>query len=178
MTAYSPQHAFDVAPGDPQPTVFTPVAEFFRRLVRPWRREKAAPAGVCPAGAATDSPRVHIPADRFFTESQAWAELRFGEPVLGDRMLSEVRPEHGRRRDDTMPAGFPATPAQMAEHANAMHAMAARYLPAPPRPVNGRNLGTQPRQSPVPFTELNRKFSDGRPSDALLRQVLEGLKTL
>lgn len=73
MTAY-PRHAFDVAPGDPQPTVLTPLALFFRRALRlPWRK-RPVPAAHPAAGAAT-------PPD--------------GLPVLRDRMLSDVRREYG-----------------------------------------------------------------------------------
>ena len=190
MTAYPAAHA---APSRPP---------FFRRMIAALRRKPAAPEGLLvSSGAGATGP--HIPADRFFTESQAWGELGFGEPVFRDRTLSEVREQWNawhdgtppRRHDDTMPAGFPALSPASA-HANAMHAMAARYLPAPPRPVNGRNLGRQPRRQPVygersqlnverdmateavPFSELNRKFSDGRPTPELLRQVLDGLVKL
>jgi hypothetical protein len=96
--------------------------EFFRRLVRQWRRKLAAPADYPAVGAAsTLLTGPHIPADRFATESLAWTELDAavkhqghpatdpGIPVLRDEMLGKVRADWDQR-----------SPAQA--HADAMHA--------------------------------------------------------
>jgi hypothetical protein len=50
VTAH-PRHALDVAPGQPQPSLLAPVAEFFRRAIAAVLRKRAVPA-VC-AGTAT-----------------------------------------------------------------------------------------------------------------------------
>jgi hypothetical protein len=101
-------------------------------------------------------------------------------PVLGDRMIADVRREWN---------------AQLA-HADAMHALNARYLPQPRRPVNGVRRPTGPllaspthppwptaampvlpAEPPVPFAELNEQF-DGQPSVKTLRAVIAGLRKL
>jgi hypothetical protein len=202
MTAYDPRH---VVPRDPEPGPLTQffrraIAAVRRRKAAP--AGVAAGAAVPPAdrfaccvhcvtedvnecdppgshlapcsyGCNGEAPRPHIPADRFATESLAWAELKVGEQwnAWHDDDV------HARPHPATEPAGLPVlTPAQLAAHADAMHAASERYLPPPPRPVNGRSLPDQPRQSPVPWQELNRKFENGRPTLALLRQVAAGLR--
>jgi hypothetical protein len=135
MTAYRPLHASDVEVGEPQPSLLTPVAEFFRRALRmPWRRP-AVPAAIATAGAATT---LLTPPD--------------GQPVLRDRMLSEVRAEH----DAMSPA---------AAHAQAMHEASEPYLPAVPAsravtPVHAGRApwtGAQPVLDDEALAELDRR---------------------
>jgi hypothetical protein len=170
----------------------------FRRLLRTTRRKAAVPAAAT-AGAAT--PAV-APFDccKHCQGMCAHPDNHpvpcsdgCNAPVLGDRMLNDVRREWS---------------GQLA-HADAMHALNARYLP-PARYVNGRNLGTQPRRQPVygerpqadvlaaerqmrdeyfapggaeiiysraDHDEIDREFTD-RPSPALLRKVIAGLRKL
>lgn len=115
-----------------------------------------------------------------------------GFPVLRDRMLSGVRNEWEQG----------LVPAQASAHADAVHEMSARYLPAAPdlaatyrRPVNGRRLPDQPRRRPV-FGEAPVASVLGAERDAaraagerfratyepasprLLDQVLAGLRRL
>lgn len=94
---------------------------FFRRLVRPWWRKPAPPEVSTSASGA----------------GRTGTSL-LGEPVLGDRMLSEVRSEHNER----LAGGL--TPAQATAHAEAVNAMSARYLPAPPRHAH-----SLPRRRPM-----------------------------
>src|SRR5579859_5533472 len=77
MTAY-PRHAFDVPVGEPQPTLFTPLAQFFRRALRLPRRKPAVPE--IPREVSGTATVLLTPPD--------------GTPALGGRMLSEVRREH------------------------------------------------------------------------------------
>jgi hypothetical protein len=88
VTAYRPLHASDVEVGEPQPSLLTPVASFFRRAIAAVRRRLAVPAAR-PAGAATT---LLTPPD--------------GQPVLRDRMLSEVRREHDGLRERPRPTHY------------------------------------------------------------------------
>ena len=133
----------------------SPVASFFRSLVRQWLRKRTVPADVQSRAAGAGTALIggpHIPADRFATESEAWTGLRAavermgqqhpatdpGMPVLRDRWTWEVRAEHDAQR-----------------HADAMHGASLPYLPpVPRRPVNGRLLGDLPRRQPA--ATLNR----------------------
>jgi hypothetical protein len=195
MTDLYPRHAFNVAPGEPQLSL---AARFFRRAIAAVRRRKAAPAGVA-AGAATppadrfaccvhcvtedvnecdppgshlapcsygcngETPRPHIPADRFATESLAWAELKVGEQW------------NAWHDDDVHARPRPTFTPSSAMDTGEFEILDAKIDPIL-HPVNGRSLPDQPRQSPVPWQELNRKFENGRPTLALLRQVYAGLR--
>lgn len=171
MTARSPGHA----------AVRTPLFRLSLRM--PWRKPAAVPAV---AGAAT-------PADARFAccphcegrcahpdNHPVACTDGCNAPVLGDRMIADVRREWS---------------GQLA-HADAMHAMNARYLPQPRRPVNGVRRPTGPLiaspthppwvtaampvladEPPVPFAELNEQF-DGQPSVKTLRAVIAGLRKL
>jgi hypothetical protein len=186
VTAYGPRH---VVPRDPEPG---PLARFFRRAIAAVRRKEAAPEVQTPAPGAAATARFDCcghcltgspcdPRDNHLAPCSEGCNA-----VLGNQMLSQVRKQwnawhdddvHARPHPATEPAGLPVlTPAQLAAHADAMHAASERYLPPPPRPVNGRSLPDQPRQTPVPWQELNRKFENGRPTLALLRQVAAGLR--
>jgi hypothetical protein len=191
MTDLYPRHAFNVAPGEPQLSL---AARFFRRAIAAVRRKEAAPEVQTPAPGAAATARFAC-CGHCLTGSPC--EPRDNHPIpcsegcndaLGNQMRSRVCKQwnawhdddvHARPHPATEPAGLPVlTPAQLAAHADAMHAASERYLPPPPRPVNGRSLPDQPRQSPVPWQELNRKFENGRPTLALLRQVAAGLRKL
>jgi hypothetical protein len=79
-------------------------AEIFRRILRGLRRKQAAPEVPPPSGAVPD-----------------------GEPVMGDRMIAEVRAERGRA----------------VSFANAMHEKSVPYV-EDQQPRNGAYLGTLP----------------------------------
>lgn len=178
MTAYTPRHAFNVVPGQPQPSL---AALLFRRLRL--RRKPAVPASDQLAGPVPDligrswaptalvAPRfaccVHCDTEPCDPPDNHLAPCSSGcnKPVLGDRMLSEVRAECDQPRyTQTEPIFIPS---QLRETG-----------PMPtPRPVNGRYLGDQPRRTPVPWTELREQF-DPRPPRSVLERVLGGLRAL
>jgi hypothetical protein len=95
--------------------------------------------------------------------------VQFGG-VLSDKMLSEVREQWNAFHDD-MPAVPTFTPSA-AMDTGEFEVLDAR-VDAVLRPVNGRNLGTQPRRHP----ELNREFTD-RPGRDVLERVIAGLRKL
>ena len=192
MTAPYPKHAFDVAPGEPQPSLLTPVAEFFRRALRmPWRKP-AVPADV-PAGTAAG----HYPCCAH-CEDGSPCEPRdnhpapctggCNDPVLRDQMLAQVREQWNAWHDDMPATGFKPSAAMDTGEFEVLDAKLDAVL----RPVNGRYLGTQPRRQPVygerPQLEVERDMAlaageraRGRyqpATPALLRQVLGGLRKL
>lgn len=244
----------------PHATALASLPLIFRPLLRLARRKPAAPevrstasgadrpgfacCAHCLTGSPCDPPDAHPVACSDGCNGADWGDAMppahsgvtapRGYPVLGDRMLAEVRQQwngwhdHDGLTDAEIAALEPAAPAPWRPrptftptvparevgtsarrtpprlesaaaaggapgqvqpgatlaHADAIQAMIARYLPAAPdpastyrRPVNGRRLPDQPRQA-VPFGELNRKFSDGRPTLGLLQDLLDGLRRL
>ena len=167
---FAPHPGTHAVPREPSPLTL-----FFRRLVRPWWR-KQAPEGVA-SGATSLIARRYPCCLHCITEDANECEPQDSHLApCGDgcndaaqavtSLLADMDAGHlaGQRnawhdstpvptftpRAVTKPSAFPAlSPAQQAAHADAMHDLSARYLPAAPRPVNGRNLGTQPRRQPV-----------------------------
>lgn len=93
-----PKHAFNVVPGEPQPTMAGLVTRFFRRAIAAVLRKRSAPADLYPAGAA-----AALPAG--------------AEPVLGNGTVAEARARQDAwtaedtavtGHPETAPAGFPA----------------------------------------------------------------------
>lgn len=195
-----------------------PRTPIFRRSLRlPWRKP-AVPAGYETAGAATAliNDAAPVLGDQWVSDvREQWNAWHDGTPAArhamteptgfpavptftpyvpaaevgtsGRRTLSGVEnltaaggaPGAGRARSS------PSAPGAV-RHADAMHATAARFLP--PRPVNGRNLGTQPRLRPVRALDAERdaareageraRVRYQAPPPALLRQLLEGIRKL
>jgi hypothetical protein len=152
MTAH-PRHAFNTVPGRPQPSLLTPVAQFFRRFLAGFRRRLPVPA-VAAAGTGTgplaEPDRfpccVHClsgspcdPADSHPRECDDGCNA----PVLGQDMLSEVR-----ARWDIV--GRLAKSARLPDAEIADLDARVDYWMRQPRrrPVNGRYLGTLPRRHP------------------------------
>ncbi|HEY1705925.1 MAG TPA: hypothetical protein VGG75_40090 [Trebonia sp.] len=91
MTAYRPLHASDVEIGEPQPSLLTPAARFFRRAIAAVRRKEAAPAAPRTAGAVTPL-------------------LADAEPVMGNDMIASVRGQWDAwHAEDVALTGHPAT---------------------------------------------------------------------
>jgi hypothetical protein len=102
--ALYPKHAFNVVPGEPQPTVADLVTRFFRRAIAAaWRKRSAPEVKTLASGAASALPAG-------------------AEPVLGNGTIAEARARQDAWTAEdtavtghpaTAPAGFPAlTPAQ------------------------------------------------------------------
>lgn len=137
------------------------LTQIFRRAVASVRRKPAAPADLHAAGAAThpltgprliaDPASLIIP-DEWVTGAQQWNDWH------------------------DVPAVPVFTPSSLMDTGE-LAVLDARVDAVLRRPVNGRVRPDQPRRSPVPYTELSRRF-DGRPSPEVLRQVLGGLRKL
>jgi hypothetical protein len=129
-----------------------------------------------PAGAHASVPAREVVGtarsepDSLEEDAQFAANLAARQREHVEAMFERSKSAPVQRRPPTEPISLPVPPLTAGErqraHADAMHALSARYLPPPPppRPVNGRPLGTQPhyapaavkRHVPVPMDVLRR----------------------